>query len=334
VSPTVTVAIPVLNGAALLDEVLSAVRSQDLDRGLELLVVDSGSTDGSREIAHRHGARVHEIGRREFSHGRTRDLLMELAQGAHVAFLTQDATPADAGWLCRLLEAFDIGSDVGLAFGPYRPRPGAAVAVRRELDEWFSSFSPGGAIVVDRLTEDDPWPPSAKSRMGFYTSANGCLARWAWERVRFGDVSYAEDRLLSSRMLRAGIAKAFVPQAAVVHSHDHPPLAHFRRCFDEWRGLREVLGHVEQVGMRRTLGAVRSSVRDDRAYMRRVDGAATPEGRELLRSLGYHASRAAGAALGSRADRLPPALRRVCSLERRSGYEARGPTAATAKPLA
>ncbi len=57
----VTVAIPVLNGARYLDEVLEAVRSQRIDRELEILIVDSGSTDGSLEIARRHGAVVHEI---------------------------------------------------------------------------------------------------------------------------------------------------------------------------------------------------------------------------------------------------------------------------------
>ena len=99
----VTVAVPVLNGAAYLDEVLTAVRSQQVDREVELLVVDSGSTDGSLEIARRHGARIHELPKSEFSHGGTRNLIMELARGDQVAFLTQDATPAGDGWLAALL---------------------------------------------------------------------------------------------------------------------------------------------------------------------------------------------------------------------------------------
>ena len=53
---TVSVAIPVLNGARYLDEVLTAVRSQEVDRDVEIVIVDSGSTDGSLEIAERHGA--------------------------------------------------------------------------------------------------------------------------------------------------------------------------------------------------------------------------------------------------------------------------------------
>ena len=79
-SDVVTVAVPVLNGARYLDEVLTAVRSQRVDREVEILVVDSGSTDGSVEIARKHDARVHEIPKSEFSHGGTRNLMMELAR--------------------------------------------------------------------------------------------------------------------------------------------------------------------------------------------------------------------------------------------------------------
>ena len=124
--PCVTVAIPVLNGARYLDEVLTAVRNQRVDGELEVLVIDSGSSDGSREIAERHGAKVHEIRREEFSHGGTRNLAMRLARGAHVAFLTQDATPAHDGWLNALLDGFERAPDVAAVFGPHLPRAAPA----------------------------------------------------------------------------------------------------------------------------------------------------------------------------------------------------------------
>jgi hypothetical protein len=38
-------------------------------------------------------------------------------------------------------------------------------------------------------------------------------------------------------------------------------------------------------------------------------------------SVRYHSLRALGAALGTRADRLPAAVRRACSLERRGTFE-------------
>jgi rhamnosyltransferase len=311
-SYAVTVAIPVRNGGTLLREVLEAVRAQHVDRPVELVIADSGSSDGSVELARSHGAVVLPVER--FSHGGTRNLLMERSHGAHVAFLTQDAVPADPHWLARLLEGFELAADVALVYGPYRARPGAPVAVARELSAWFGSLAPGGRPRIDR--DRDPSGPGA---IVFFTDANGAVARSAWERVPFRDVPYAEDHALALDMLRAGYSKVYVPEAAVVHSHTYGVVAQFRRSFDEWRGLREVHGWVEPAAPGRALLTIQSRVRAD---LRSLEGCAAPElVREGLRSLRHWAVREAGATLGSRADRLPPAVRRWCSLERRATFE-------------
>ena len=140
----VTVAIPVLNGGGLFGEVLESLNAQRVDRKVEVLVADSGSTDGSPQLARHQGAEVIEIPPGHFSHGATRNLLVRRAAGSHVALITQDAVPADDRWLARLLEGFELARDVGLVFGPYRPRPEASLMVRRELDEWFDSLAPRG----------------------------------------------------------------------------------------------------------------------------------------------------------------------------------------------
>ena len=308
---SVTVAVPVRNGGATLARLLEAVARQSVDRPVELLVSDSGSTDGSRELAARHG-RVIDVRPEDFSHGGTRNLLMAEARGTHVAFLTQDAVPADEHWLARLVAALEQVPDAGLAYGPYLPRPDASTMVRRELDEFFAAL--GGERRVDRATVglDDA---------GFFTSANCCIARTAWERVPFREVAYAEDRLLAREMLAAGIAKVFEPEAAVVHSHDYPPFDRFRRWFDEWRALREVYGHVESMSPRRGAALVRLGVAGDVALARREGARGLGAARLGVQSATYHSLRWIASGLGSRADRLPPALRRRLSLEGRPGYE-------------
>ncbi len=292
-----TVALPVRNGGARLAEVLDAVRGQTVTS--ELLVVDSGSTDGSVAVARARGARVVEIPAHEFSHGATRNRLMELAGGTHVAFLTQDAVPASPDWLARLLDGFALGEDVALVCGPYLPREDASPMVRRELHDWFAAMPAG----VHRGVVD-------LGRASFFSSANGAVLRSAWERVPFRPVPYAEDQRLARDMLAAGYAKAYVPEAAVIHSHDYPPRDLFRRFFDEFRALREVYGHREPLAPRPVAGRIRRSVAADRAV-----GAPTWD------SVRYHSLRALGAALGTRADRLPAAVRRACSLERRGTFE-------------
>ena len=229
----VTVAMPVRNGGGLLQDVLKAVRAQRLDKDVEVLVADSGSTDGSPRLARRYGAEVIDVPPGRYSHGGTRNLLVRRASGSHVALLTQDAVPADDRWLARLLAGFEVGEDVGLVFGPYRARSDASVMVRRELDDWFDSLAPEVRGIADQSA------PDATRRL-FFTDANGCIARAAWESVPFREVAYAEDQLLARDMLAAGYAKVYRPDAAVIHSHDYKPIDQLRRSFDEWRGLREV----------------------------------------------------------------------------------------------
>jgi len=287
--PTASVAIPVLNGGPLLEEVLEAVAAQEVDRPVELVVIDSGSTDGSLELARLFGARVEQIRQAEFNHGGTRNALMELATGDHVAFLTQDSVPAGPGWLAALLRGFTLADDVALVFGPHRPQPDASPMVRRELLELFARF---GAEQVDR----DAAPGG---RATFFSSANGAVARWAWERVPFRTVGYAEDMVLARDMLAAGLAKAYVPDAAVIHSHDLPPLQAFRRYFDDFRALAQVNGLREPLTPRYLAARVRGDVAADRAFMRR-------EGLEVqtLRSLAHQVARALGRSLGTNADRV------------------------------
>ncbi len=133
------------------------------------MIVDSGSTDGSVDIAERHGALVHRIDKSEFSHGGTRNLLMELASGDHVAFLTQDATPASPRWLAALLEGFEQADDVAAVFGPHDARPGASHMIHSEMAAPFRLWGDGGrAIDIQRLerTSDGPRRVPRLSRAG------------------------------------------------------------------------------------------------------------------------------------------------------------------------
>jgi O-antigen biosynthesis protein len=320
----VTVAIPVLNGARYLDEVLTAVRAQRLDREVEILIVDSGSTDGSLDIARRHGAVVHEIAASEFSHGGTRNRMMAMARGDQVAFLTQDATPAHDGWLAALLEGFEQAEDVAAVFGPHEARPDASHMIKSEMERHFASWGNGGGDIdvqrLDRSPEGMAAYREFPGQLTFLSDVNCAVARWAWERVPYRDVPYAEDQLLGRELIEAGYAKVFHPKARVLHSHDYPPVAFFRRYFDEFRSLREVLGFRQPWGPRRTLNDVRGLVGADKRWLEGQGVTGSELVRPLLVSGRHHSGRMAGSIIGTRADRLPARLRRMLSLEGRSTF--------------
>src|SRR4051794_21605945 len=321
---TVTVAIPVLNGARYLDEVLTAVDAQEVDRDVEVLVWDSGSTDGSLEIARRHGARIHEIPKREFSHGGTRNRMAAMARGEHVAFLTQDATPASPRWLAALLEGFALAEDVAAVFGPHIPRPDASHMIKCEMERHFATWGDGGRTVDVQRLDRSPAALAAygdfPGRWTFLSDVNCAVAKWALQRVPYREVPYAEDQLLGRELIEAGYAKVYHPDAAVIHSHDYPPGEFLRRYFDEFRSLREVLDHVEPAGAWRNQRVLRGLLRADERWLRAhgVHGPALATA--LAVSARHHTIRQAGAILGSRADRLPPKVRGRLSLERRDSF--------------
>jgi O-antigen biosynthesis protein len=304
--PSVSVVIPVKDGARHLERLLTAVRDQRGAAAPELLVIDSGSRDGSVELARAGGATVHEIAPEQFGHGRTRNLGMELATGDVVCFLTQDAIP-EPGWLEAHLAAFELDPKVGAAYGPHLPWPDTSPMIARELEEFFASMAPDGQPRLHRAGD-----------LMFLSNVNASYSRECWEDVRFEDLAYAEDQAFGAAMLAAGWVKAYHPAAAVRHAHDFGPVEFARRYFDEYRGLRETAGHVEPARPGRVLADVRGGVVGDRRWMTEQDWPAPRRAAWTARSLLHHGSRKAAAIAATRPERLPAAVERRLSLEGRA----------------
>lgn len=299
---TLSAIVPVKNGETYLAELLSALMREQVD---ELLVIDSGSSDHSLQIARAAGAELIEIPPESFGHGRTRNLGAERTSGELIAFITQDATPLP-GWLVAYREAFTLAPRVGAAYGPHVPRPDASPMIARELEEFFASFSPNGGPVVQ-----------TRGDLPFLSNVNACYSRRCWEELRFREVPYAEDQAFGADMLAAGWSKVYHPGAAVLHSHDYGFSDFMKRYFDEYRGLRETTGHVEPFRLRDTVGTVRRSVQEDVRWLGERGARPAKRARWAMRSAAHHGGRRVFSALGSRAHWLPPMARRRLSLERR-----------------
>jgi glycosyltransferase involved in cell wall biosynthesis len=298
-----SVVIPVRDGERHLGELLRALEREGPD---QVLVIDSGSRDRSTEIVRAAGVELLEIQPDEFGHGRTRNLGAELTSGELICFLTQDAVPVE-GWLAAHRQAFELGERVGAAYGPHLARADTSPMIARELTEFFAGFSRNGQPVVQ--TAGDPV---------FLSNVNASYLRRCWEQIRFDDVPYAEDQAFARAMLAAGWAKVYQPAAAVEHAHDYGPVEFLRRYFDEYRGLRETLDHVEPLSARSLVGTTRRQVRADLRWMVERGWSGARRARWAARSAAHHTGRQLFAALGSRAERLPDSIQRAISLEGRA----------------
>ena len=219
----ISVVIPVKNGGDDLRRCLEGIARQQAGEEVEVVVVDSGSTDGSVEVARAAGARVHEIPPEEFNHGATRNLGVSLARGDKLVFTSQDAHAETGDWLALLTAPL---SDPGVA-GAY----GRQVAHEhaKPPERFFLDFLYGPGARTQRAAG------AAELSMDttLFSNANSAIRRDVFERFPFvGDIIMSEDQEWSQRVLLAGYALVYEPRAVVRHSHPYTVPQAFRRFFD------------------------------------------------------------------------------------------------------
>ncbi|WP_417459290.1 glycosyltransferase [Kordiimonas sp.] len=223
-TPKASVVIPTYNAGAQFEAVLDGVLAQHTPWPYEVLVIDSGSTDGTLElIAKRPDVRLHQIDKSEFSHGGTRNLGVELTAGEYIAFLTHDALPANDAWLFNLVEALEATPEAAGAFGKHFAYPNASAFTKRDLDAHFANMLQH-PLCVSRDTDmaryragDEGW----RQFLHFYSDNNSCFRRSVWEKIPYRVVEFGEDQLWAHDIIEAGFAKLYAAQATVYHSHDY-----------------------------------------------------------------------------------------------------------------
>ncbi len=231
---SVSVVIPTLNARPWLDPLLAGLDRQSV-RLWEIILVDSGSTDGTQEVAARHPL-VRVVPIVNFSHGGARNRGAREARGDRVALLTQDAVPADATWLARMMEVLEEEGVVA-AYSRQVPRPAASPMEQFFLADRF----PGGSTVYRRARPGQ----SLRLEDVFFSNVAALVRRDSLLRFPFDeDLIMSEDQQFARDVLQAGYAVAYVPESVVIHSHTYTIGVCMRRYFDSVYSLRQLFhGH-------------------------------------------------------------------------------------------
>jgi rhamnosyltransferase len=295
--PPVSVVIPVLNAAPYLPDLFSAFARQSPRPPDEVILVESGSTDGTAALAAgRPGVRVVPIER--FSHGRSRNLGARAAAGDIVVFLSQDALPADERWLAELVEAFE-DPQVAAAYSRQVPRPDANPMERHFLE---TRFPPGAAIA--RAGGDG----ELSLEQVFFSNVSSAVRRAALLAHPFDEeLIMSEDQQLSRDLLAAGFGVVYRPSSVVLHSHNYTLGVVFRRYFDSVYSLTVIFrGHTVST----SLGMGMRYALEEIGYMVRRHP------RWLPYYALYFAAKSLGTLFGHAAEALPRPLARAFSLHR------------------
>ena len=300
-TPTTALVVPTLNPGDSFRTWIQALKQQTVkpDR---VVVVDSSSTDRTVALALEAGFEVQCIPRDQFSHGGTRQMIVDrLTKSDIVVFATQDAILTLPDSLAKLLAAFSDPS-VGAAYGRQEPVPGAGLIESHARLFNYPDRS------HKRSKRDIPY-------LGIRTSfMSNSFAAWRRSAlVKIGgfskDTIQNEDAHAASRLIMQGHRIAYCAGATVYHSHRYGYAQEFRRYFDigvfhardPW--IRKSFGKADGEGMR--------FVQSELKYLARRNPLLIPSAalRNGLKLIGFK--------LGCHERRLPTWTKRILSSNRR-----------------
>jgi rhamnosyltransferase len=258
----VALVVPTWNGGERWGLVLRAWQQQTGVGQLQICCPDSGSDDGSDELARNAGARVPAVDRRHFSHGGTRNDAVAGIDAEFVILTVQDALPLTTTLAHDLVAPLLADSELCATYGRQLPMPGCHPVLTARIGAWAGADEP----VVQQLTERswDQLEPMERLGLIRYDHVIACMRRSAWEQHAFAPISFGEDVDWAARVIRAGGRIAFVPGATVEHSHSRSAWDEARRIYCDHRNLQRLVGLVTVPSiaeLRRNVPAARAHYR-------------------------------------------------------------------------
>jgi rhamnosyltransferase len=251
--PLVSIVMRSFNEGWALRQTLPAVRSQEY-QNWELIVVDSGSTDGSCDLI-RQFAPVHfiQIRPEEYHPSRVLNRGMSLSRADWVVFINADATPQGPNWLRPLAEALQDPKTAAV-FGRQIPRPDCPAVYAHDYYRCFGE-----------RRESENWEH-------FFSMVSSGLRKDIWSRRGFREeMQYSEDDEYTRWCRQQGYRIVYCPESVVMHSHNYTAGQAYKRSFGEAKALAAVWTHSpNQVNWTRTvlLGWL-NDLRRDLAYCTR-----------------------------------------------------------------
>ncbi len=299
----VSIVIPTKNGGDLFRDVLNGLENQVYTDLHEILIIDSGSSDRTVELAKDYGARVHTIRPEEFNHGTTRNIGIGMAIGDIIVLLTQDAVPGDKYMISNLVSAFE-DQNVGGAYARQVPRSKADILTKRNLNNWLTGREKSEVRWIHDKKAYDAMTPMDKYLFCNFDNVCSAVRRAVWEKFKFSHSDFGEDIDWSMRILEGGWKIAYQASAFVIHSHDRSILYEYKRTYMCHRKLFQQFGLHTVPTFRHVLRSIILSIVIDFKYVIQNSVSRLEQLRLLVRLPFMNIASVLGQYIGARNERL------------------------------
>jgi len=202
----ISVIIRTYNEAKFIGRLIERLRAQQqYGEDLEILIVDSGSTDSTTDIVKKHDVKLISIARKEFNYSKALNLGIERSEGELVVILSAHSIPCSSDWLMKMVQHFQ-DEDVAGVYCRQKPWPDAEAGEVLRIEKTFGACSKMFSRSV----------PDGAMR---FSNAASCVRRSVWKKHPFVMLPAAEDREWSEWAIANGYKIIYDSEAEVYHSH-------------------------------------------------------------------------------------------------------------------
>ena len=199
----ISVVIRTLNEAVCLDELLQVIVLQVKDDfDVEVVIIDSGSTDKTLSIAESYGCRITYITKEQFTFGPSLNMGSNFARGDILVYVSGHCIPTENTWLMKLIKPICDGT-AGYTYGRQIGRDTTKFSEEKIYEKYF------------------PLESKIPQEGFFCNNANAAIDRKIWSKYKFDEqVTGLEDMELAKRYCNEKGKVAYVAEASVYHIHD------------------------------------------------------------------------------------------------------------------
>ncbi len=230
---TISAVIRCLNEEEHIGRLLAGLRRQTR-RPDKIVIVDSGSTDATLDIASHYTTDIAHIKKEEFSFGRALNVGCEMASTDLLVLVSAHVYPLYDSYIEQLTAPF-VDEEVALTYG-------------RQVGDHRTKYSESRVMLK--------WFPATSIRRQvhpFCNNANAAIRRSVWEQQSYDEeLTGLEDLAWAKASLARGYAISYVAEAPVVHVHEEA----WQQTLNRYR--REAIAYKQITGRRhlRALEAV------------------------------------------------------------------------------
>ena len=216
-----SIIIRTLNEGKHLGRLLDSIQRQTY-KDWQIILVDSGSTDTTLDIAKQYTSNIHHISQEEFTFGRSLNLGCSHAQGRYIVLVSAHTYPLNNNWLSNLIRPFS-DSSIAVVYGRQRGMENSRVSEDRDLERIFGVTS---KILIDE--------PSGHN-------GNAAIRRDIWLEEPFDEtLTGLEDLDWARKVQRRGFRVYYAADAALYHIHEEAIRQVHKRFFREGIAHRRI----------------------------------------------------------------------------------------------